>query len=768
MTRQIFSLAKSILGRRGSISSPESETQVKSDAGDHEYGLLFDTRYYCSQVTGLKPAQTRQHFADQGWHAGICPHPLFNTNYYLEQLVCFDPHGDPLQHFMTEGWRAGKNPHPLFDVQTYLAAAGNAFDQSCDPLTHFLERGWQAGFDPHCLVNLSYCGRLKNRRNWKKCDPLTACLQSQFSNLIRPYPLMDVNRIVTQLKFKGKPVDTQTIAREFAQWDAPTSPSPLFDQSFYLDRNPSAAAYPGGPFWHYIHVGQYDNRDPNPYFSCQYYCDIYGQDLRGVTPFLHYMTNEATLKYNPCEGFNVAHYGSNHPHVSNSGRSLLEHFLSTGRYHSREIVPHVIPPFLLKDVKEAALIDPTLRFSRNRLLKLPVIDRHQSAKTAQDYELLCGQLQKPFRVLVLVPFLKRGAATLATANLIKALRVSYGADDILLLLTDTDEASGADWLPVGTRKLTLSDLDANLKNHEREMILRCLLEEFRPEICYNINSQAGWDLFSNYGRGISHNVALCAFLFYRDFHNLNQPADYATSHFPRAINFLSEVYLNSRAFRREVNETFGIPPSKQAKLKVLYQPINERGYRVDTEQIVQRLERDNSYRRQVYWMGKLDRQKYLEILGAIALQCPEMDFHVYGTSGRTIDEPAAKNVTFYEGYFDFFNLPLSDADMFLYTSARDGLSQFVIDAMQAGIPVVAPDAGGISELVNGDTGWLIPQADNLDAYVGALKDIANNSPRCRQRIMAGIDHVVQQHNLERHNAVLRQFQESFRLHPVNE
>ena len=72
---------------------------------------------------------------------------------------------------------------------------------------------------------------------------------------------------------------------------------------------------------------------------------------------------------------------------------------------------------------------------------------------------------------------------------------------------------------------------------------------------------------------------------------------------------------------------------------------------------------------------------------------------------------------------------LSCADVFLLTSISEGIPLTLIEAMAAGLPVVATRVGGVSEVVeDGETGFLV-ESGNADGIAAALSTLAMECAR---------------------------------------
>lgn len=133
-------------------------------------------------------------------------------------------------------------------------------------------------------------------------------------------------------------------------------------------------------------------------------------------------------------------------------------------------------------------------------------------------------------------------------------------------------------------------------------------------------------------------------------------------------------------------------------------------------------------------VGKLLAHKGHDVTLAAARQLatthPLLQFLILGDGPRRAElEAAARdlpNVTLLGHQRDIGNY-LAALDLFVFPSLSEGLGSSILEAMQAGVPVIGADAGGIPDLIqDGETGLLVPPGD-ADALTHALLRLLNDS-----------------------------------------
>jgi cellulose synthase/poly-beta-1,6-N-acetylglucosamine synthase-like glycosyltransferase/glycosyltransferase involved in cell wall biosynthesis len=121
---------------------------------------IFDRTFYLDQNPDICDAVSDSnldpflHFMEHGWREGRCPHPLFDTAFYLVHHPELVESGlNPLLHYMRTGVLTGSNPHPLFDTVFYLHEYTDVADAGLNPLHHFIEHGAHERRNPHPFFN---------------------------------------------------------------------------------------------------------------------------------------------------------------------------------------------------------------------------------------------------------------------------------------------------------------------------------------------------------------------------------------------------------------------------------------------------------------------------------------------------------------------------------------------------------------------------------------------------------------------------------------
>lgn len=152
---------------------------------------LFDANYYRESYpdvaeSGLNPFW---HFVLRGAFEGRNPHPLFETDFYLNQCPR-PPAINALCDYLEHGDAAGRCPHPLFDPEYYTRRYPDVRQARMNSLLHYVLHGAAEGRKPHPLFQPDYyltaCATARDRGNplvhFAECEPAECC---------NPHPLFD-------------------------------------------------------------------------------------------------------------------------------------------------------------------------------------------------------------------------------------------------------------------------------------------------------------------------------------------------------------------------------------------------------------------------------------------------------------------------------------------------------------------------------------------------------------------------------------------------
>jgi hypothetical protein len=141
--------------------------------------------------------------------------------------------------------------------------------------------------------------------------------------------------------------------------------SRLFDEEFYLRRNPDVAASRVPAVIHYVLVGASEGRDPHPLFSTAFYVEqARGLDPRERNPLHHYLTYGWRAGYATHPMFDPIHYVAQYDDAAAVDGDPLTHYLEHGAAARRNPHPRFDVEFYLRehpDVLDAG-VEPLTHF----------------------------------------------------------------------------------------------------------------------------------------------------------------------------------------------------------------------------------------------------------------------------------------------------------------------------------------------------------------------------------------------------------------------
>ena len=156
---------------------------------------------------------------------------------------------------------------------------------------------------------------------------------------------------------------------------------------------------------------------------------------------------------------------------------------------------------------------------------------------------------------------------------------------------------------------------------------------------------------------------------------------------------------------------------------------------------------------------------FIELCKSITDKYSNVNFISIGTGfdfDKMVDYAKSKNINskikFLGDRLDVIEIMSKDFNIFVLTSVREGLPNVIMEAMSCGLPVVATNVGGVSELVeHGKNGFLVPSGD-LDGLVKYCK-ILINDPNLRSKMgQKGKDFIKMNYSSEK---MVREFEEVF-------
>jgi glycosyltransferase involved in cell wall biosynthesis len=403
--------------------------------------------------------------------------------------------------------------------------------------------------------------------------------------------------------------------------------------------------------------------------------------------------------------------------------------------------PVQLPDSVIEELRRIHFVEPRLFPSTERLRDFKRHKPHDSG-LGQLYAAMVAPWHQPVSHVFLVPWLVTGGADLEVLNYVRSVVSKKGAAGVMVVATENAESPWRKRLPAGVRFVDFGKSTRGYKEEGRLILLSNLLRHSKVERIHVINSDLGYKVFGRHGAALRQNSRLYATAFCADLTPEGERRGYPFHSLPDCFDHLTAVSADSGQLIRELREIFAFEPDR---LFVHYHPAPKTRQRA--------LPVTDGKDLKVLWAGRLDRQKRPDILAEIADAAKHLPITFVAFGQKVLDKndyvdrlKRLPNVDF-KGPFDGFeSLPIEEFHVFLYTSQWDGLPNILLEAMAAGLPVIAPNVGGIGELVEDEvSGFLIRDFGDIEAYVSTLRKVIQDRQSLTSVAEGALDKLNNQH-----------------------
>ena len=134
----------------------------------------------------------------------------------------------------------------------------------------------------------------------------------------------------------------------------------------------------------------------------------------------------------------------------------------------------------------------------------------------------------------------------------------------------------------------------------------------------------------------------------------------------------------------------------------------------------------------------------MDLVYALAEAMPEADFRLWGEKvmGDKTLPPKPDNITLEGTYEGFETLPLDQADLWLYTSAWDGVPTMLLEVAMTGIPLVGSDAGGTTEVLQEGMAIAMAESASPQDWAEAIRTRLRDPDAARQAAARLRQHLI--------------------------
>ena len=356
-------------------------------------------------------------------------------------------------------------------------------------------------------------------------------------------------------------------------------------------------------------------------------------------------------------------------------------------------------------------------------------------------------------ILMIIPWMVMGGADKYNIDFIKGL----DKDKYEVTIVTTEPAVNV-YRQEYKESATVYDLTTFLDQKDWVSFINYLINKNNIDLIFNTNSELGYAMLP-YLKAKYPQIPIIDYVHMEEWYNRNGGYSRDSSGVSDVID--KTLTCNENSTKILINH-FG---RKKEEVKTVYIGVDEKKFNPDNynkDKLLEEFKIDKKY--VIGYICRITEQKRPFLLVEIAKKLKETrtDFIILvagtGNLFNRLKSTVSKNGL--NDYFKFIgNIQETQkfykvCDLTLNCSIKEGLALTSYESLSMGVPVISSDVGGQKELINSETGIIVPllqdeediyeeeySDEEINLYVDGINKIINNlskyKSKCRERILNG-------------------------------
>lgn len=361
------------------------------------------------------------------------------------------------------------------------------------------------------------------------------------------------------------------------------------------------------------------------------------------------------------------------------------------------------------------------------------------------------------KALVTVPWVGVGGADIVSLNYARAIhRSTPYAGKTRILATFLAERTKPELIPTDIGFVQLDPSWLGLEPHLQRRLIAQLFVLARPEIVVSVNSFHVTNALQAFHRQMRERTRIYTTLFAFDRIGAGYPVNPITDDAQRGfLDDIAGTITDNTATARIIGDILALDPER---VLVHRQPVmDETPSLNESTHAFTDVDFVDTKPFRLLWPHRLDEEKSPATLVALSkalrdngipAQIDVWGQQVLSSDGETLMTDLEDAGVVYRGPYagGLATLPTDQYHALLLTSKSEGLPLVLVQSMLLGLPVIASDVGGVSDIVeDGKTGLLTAGPDDIDGFVRSICSLMRTAPLRRDLIRQGHQRAAELH-----------------------